>query len=467
MVFFKALFCLVVMGTTPTQTTDFNLDSEVGSLLESGASTQMGQSEETGYWFLAVGPADISATVPEKKARTLAEMEAKKALAAFLGQTLSASDSYSYEESDAGSREEFSSKKKSEIAELLRGVRIARCEVRGNEVIAVAGVTEKTVDASKLLAEKMADGPESHVEASGDGASFNEALDAACRNALSQAFGYSMLASDSVSENEKLRSRAFSDIKGSVSAYRILEQRIEGGRHFVRIVAEINKDELKESYGAQMKSFGDPLFYIEAANEEAKTLFTDWFVGKGFKMTGTPDNADYKIDISTKFSKVRHPANGRAGTQLLMKLVCYDKGGVRLFNLQSDPRKAASFIGTSERQEQIAVEKAVEQVETPLHKRIQAAVNDMVNNGRSIRLVFRGVKSQEQAKAIRELCDEIAEVPNASVATYSINEEVQTATIRFVLKGNSSDFLSELKERCPELPPAISVKQSKIIFEVE
>ncbi len=148
-----------------------------------------------------------------------------------------------------------------------------------------------------------------------------------------------------------------------------------------------------------------------------------------------------------------------------MNLVCYDKGVVRLFSLQSDPRKAASFIGTSERQEQLTVEKAMNQIEEPLHKRIQAAVNDMVNNGRSVRLVFRGIKTKEQAEMLQALCDEIAEVPNASVATYSINEQVQTATIRFNLKGNSADFLSELKERCPDLPPTISVKQNKIIFE--
>lgn len=463
MFFFKALFCLVVMGTAP-QPTEFNLDSEVERLLESGAATQMGEDEKSGVWFLAIGEMPLEG-LEERKALTLAELEAKKALAAFMTQTVSASTSYSYEEDESGSKEGFSSRMRSDIDAMLKGIRIIRREVKGDKAIAIAGFTEKSVNAAKLLADKVSRESESCVEATGEGKTFEAALDAACRNALSQAFGYSMIASDSVSESETLRSRMFSDIKGSVSAYRILEQRTEGGRHYVRIVAEINKDELKESYGAQMKSFGDPLFYLEAKNEEAKTLLTDWFVGKGFKMTGTPTNADYKIEVSTKFSKVKHPANRRAGTQLLMNLVCYDKGGVRLFSLQSDPRKAASFIGTSERQEQLTVEKAMNQIEEPLHKRIQAAVNDMVNNGRSVRLVFRGIKTKEQAEMLQALCDEIAEVPNASVATYSINEQVQTATIRFNLKGNSADFLSELKERCPDLPPTISVKQNKIIFE--
>lgn len=464
MFFLKALFCLVMMGSAP-QPTEFNLDSEVERLLESGAPTQMGENEQSGIWFLALGEISLEG-LEEREALTRAELEAKKALAAFMSQTVSATSSHTYEEDENGSKETFSSRMRTDIDAMLKGIRIIRREVRGDKAIAIAGFTENSVDAANLLAKKMSQESESCIEAAGDGKTLEEALDAACRNALSQAFGYSMVASDSVSESDTLRTRVFSDIRGSVSAYRILEQHVDGGRHYVRIVAEINKDELEESYGAQMKSFGDPLFYLEAENEEAKTLLTDWFVGKGFKMTGTAANADYKIEVSTKFSKVKHPANRRSGTQLLMKLVCYDKGGVRLFTLQSDPRKAASFIGTAERQEQLTVEKAMNQVEEPLHKRIQSAVNDMVNNGRPVRLVFRGIKTKAQAEMLQKLCDEIAEIPQASIATYSVNEQVQTATIRFNLKGNSADFLSVLKERCPELPPSISVKQSKIIFEV-
>lgn len=464
MFFLKALFCLVMMGPAP-QPSEFNLDSEVERLLESREPTQMGQSEQSGIWFLALGEISLEG-LEEREALTRAELEAKKALAAFMSQTVSASSSHTYEEDENGSKESFSSRMRSDIDAMLKGIRIIRREIKGDKAIAVAGFTEKSIDAAKLLAKKMSQESESCIEATGDGKTFEEALDAACRNALSQAFGYSMISSDSVSETDTLRSRIFSDIQGSVSSYRILDQRVDGGRHYVRIVAEINKDELKESYGAQMKSFGDPLFYLEAENEEAKTLLTDWFVGKGFKMTGMVAGADYKIEVSTKFSKVKHPANRRSGTQLLMKLVCYDKGGVRLFTLQSDPRKAASFIGTSERQEQLTVEKAMNQIEEPLHKRIQTAVNDMVNNGRPVRLVFRGTKTKAQAEMLQKLCDEIAEIPQASVATYSVNEQVQTATIRFNLKGNSADFLSALKERCPNLPPSISVKQSKIIFEL-
>jgi hypothetical protein len=138
---------------------------------------------------------------------------------------------------------------------------------------------------------------------------------------------------------------------------------------------------------------------------------------------------------------------------------------VQLFTLQNDPRKAAVFFGTPERQAQIAVEKAVKQINKPLHERLQRAISDMVNNGRTVRMVFRNVRTKSQCAFIEDVVNVINDMPGASSATSSLNEKVAVATVRFTLKGNPEDFVGLLREQMPDLPAALSVSVNKIVFE--
>lgn len=432
-------------------------------LMSDGAETLAGETPETGLWVVAVGFAPMEGK-SRKDATALASLEAKNALGSFLTSQIASAAQLHEQEDDSGTSASFSRWVTADVSELLKGVQIVKTFVKDNEMVAVAFLTEKTADASNRLRRAMAKERPGTVEATGSGPTKDAAVQAACRSALEQVCGTSIVASDAV-VGDAVRARAYSDVQGIVSAYRILSQEYEESVYTVKIVAEIDKDELQESYGAQLKSVGDPLFFLTSTNDDALRQMGDWFIGKGMKTTLNKGTSDYKIEILTKFNNRKHPSSGKMGVQLQMTIVCYDKAGVQLFTLQNNPRKAAAFIGDAERQAQIAVEKAVKQIGKPLHERLQRAIADMVNNGRTVRMVFRNVKTKRQCAFIEEIANVVNETPGATSATSSLNETVAVATLRFTLKGNPEDFLGLLRERIPDLPPALSVSTNKIVFE--
>ena len=406
-------------------------------LQEDGAVSDFGQDASTGLWIVTLG----KGATPEAAA-----LEARKEMAAFLSSQIQAASESTYAESDAGIAETFRQMARVDINQLLRGVRIESNRVVGDESVAVAVMTQKTIDATNVMRQAIAGDKPGTVRANGEGPTKEVALEAAKRSALEQVMGTTVVASDA-SADGSLRSRVFADVQGAVSAYRILDEKQDGDVYRVSIVAEIDKDELQDSYGAQMKAIGDPIFWIDSPNQDAQSQLSDFLMGKGLK------------------TAIQKSANKRTGTQLQLTVVCYDKAGVQLFTLQNDPRKASTFVGTEERQRQITMEKAVKQIATPLHQRLQRAVNDLTNNGRTIRMVFRNVKTQEQCDRIERLTEEINDFPGASSATYALNEAVSVATVRLTLKGNPQDFLGLLRERVPDLPAALSVSTNKIVFE--
>lgn len=451
--FLSLTFCVcasVVWAAAP----DFAAVAE--RMRADGVVSDFGQDTSTGLWVVTLG----KGTTPEAAA-----LDARKEIAAFLSSQIQAASESTYTEDDAGIKETFRQMARVDINQLLKGVRIESNRVVDGESVAVAVMTQKTIDATNIMRQAIADEKPNTVTASGEGATKEAALESAKRSALEQVMGTTVVASDA-SADGSLRNRVFADVQGAVSAYRILDEKQDGGTYRVKIVAEIDKDELQDSYGAQMKAIGDPLFWIDSSNQDAQSLLSDFLMGKGLKTAIQKGaSADYRVVITPKFERRTHPMNKRTGTQLQLTVVCYDKAGVQLFTLQNDPRKASTFVGTEERQRQIAMEKAVKQIGKPLHERLQRAVNDLTNNGRTIRMVFRNVKTQEQCAFVERLTEEINDFPGASSATYALNESVSVATVRLTLKGNPQDFVGLLRERVKELPAALSVSTNKIVFE--
>lgn len=443
----------------------FDAQAEAEKLLASGADSAQGQSPETGHWLLAVGLTDAEGK-SASDAIALASLEARRAVAACFTTTIAAVTEMQMQEDDDGSSSSFAQWARSDVSEVLRGVRIVASQIKDGQAVAVALLTEKTADATRKLRAVMEASRPGTVEADGIGFTKEAAVQAACRSALEQVCGTSVIASTASLDNDSVKQRAFSDVQGLVSAYRILEQEEKDGQIHVRIVAEVDLSELQESYGAQMKSIGDPLFYITSTNDDALRQMSDWFIGKGFKTTTHQGTSDYKIDILTKALARKHPSSGKEGLQVQLTITCYDKAGVQLFSLQNDPRKATSFIGDAERQSQICIEKAVKQIEKPLHERVQRAVSDLANNGRSVRIVFRNVVALEQSSLVEAVTSQLNDMPGASSATSSYNDATRTATVRFTLKGNPQDLMDLLRQRMPALPPAVSVSTNKIIFEL-
>ncbi len=459
------LVATVAWGLMPCATAGvFDQDAVLARMRADGVESLSGSADDTGFWVVASGTT-TRAGKSQKQAREAARLEARANLAKFFSSKVSAGAQSAYEESDGASRESFAKWARSSTEQQLAGVRIIACEEVGDEVRAFALLAQKTVDASAQMKAALDALPPGTVRAKGEGATRKAAIESACRSALEQVNGVRTVARESASDDSAVRSRVSTDVQGLVSAYRVLDEKQADGLWHVEIVATIDKDELQESYGAQLKSMGDPLFYICGANDDSVKQMSDYFIGKGFKTTTHQGTADYKIELLCKFDRVNHPINGKPGTQLQLSAVCYDKAGVQLFSLQNDPRKAATFVGTDQRQTQICVEKAVRQVGKPLHSRLQRAIGDLVNNGRTVRLVFRNATQAAQVALIERAASEINAWLGSGTATVSRNDAVAVSTLRLTLKGNPQDFLDELRQRVPELPAALSVSVNKITFE--
>ena len=440
-----------------------DIDEGVKTMRANGSKTITGSDDSVGLWIMALGSRSLEG-LSQKDADAMAEIDARKAIAGFLQSSISATAEMSVTESGAGSSESFKQWARTDINELLKGCRIERMFTSGDTAYAVALLTQKSIDASDLMKRAMAGERPGTVRATATGSSKEDAVQKACRSALEQFFGSSMVASDA-SFNDDVRRRAYADVQGSVSAYRVIVERPEGDRVYVEIVAEINKDELKESFGAEMKSVGDPVFLLDCQREDLKILIADWMTQHGIKVNEGTKGADYKIKVNPTFYQVTHPANGRKGVQLSLNLDCFDKAGNKFFSLKNDPRKAAAFISHQERQMQICVDKAMAQMEKPLHQHVQKAVSSMVNNGRQARLVFRNVTTKEQTGYLQQLVAVINDMGTAGSASYALREDVLVATVRFNLKGNLNDFIEDIKKLNIGIPPPLQVSTNKAVFE--
>ncbi len=457
--FVVAFLCIVLYAEG-----SFNVTAACDNLLASGSETISGETEMTGLWVVAIGRTEM-ASHTEKDAKALAILDAKRALATFLNAQVSSAAEHSMKEDDTGVSSSFSQWARIDVNQALAGVRIEKTVTHEGEILAFAVMTEKTADVTNRLKRAIAQEKPGTVEATGMGATQEAALQAACRSALEQVCGTSVVASDAA-VGDAIRSRTYADVQGMVSAYRVIKEVREGNDFSVTILAEINKEELQESYGAQMKSMGEPLFWITSDNEDAAVEMTDFLMNKGLKTSVQKGTSDYKVELKAEFNEVTHPVKKRKGTQLQLTALCYDKTGVLMFSLANDPRKATFFTGNTERQRQLAVARAVKQMGKPLHERLQRAIADMVNNGRTVRMVFRNVASFEQCAFIEGVTEVINDMPGASAATYLHNDDVKVSTIRFSLKGNPQDFVGLLRERVETLPEALSVSTNKIVFEL-
>lgn len=433
-------------------------------LIAGGGSAQAGLADDVGFWLVTVGDTADRGDIDESRAA--AALRARAEAAAFIATKLSANTVQAVTEDDSGISAYFSRMSRADVDTLLRGLSIIAYREQNGRVIAVALLTQRTADAAKLLGQAMASARPGTVEAFGEGPTTEAALEAAKRNALEQVLGATVVASDATAGGELLRSRTYTDVDGVIAAFRVLSEEDIASGVRVRIVAEIDPDFLQDSYSAQLKSIGDPIFFLVSDDDDVLRHMGDWLIGKGLKVSTNQGTADYKVELTTKYSSATHPTDGRHGTRLQLTAVCYDKAGVQLFSLVGDPRYSTVFTGNAAYQQQAAAAQAVEALGDPLHKRLQQAVNDVMNNGRTVRLVFRNVTTEDQLDLLERITEELNDFPVTTAATYSLGKDGTTATVRCTLKGNPQDFLGLLRERVPELPEALTVSTNKIIFQL-
>lgn len=357
---------------------------------EAGKTLDSDETKEDGVYCIALAAInDVEGKTVQQKVGE-AELEAKRKLTAYVqGETVTASRSVesrsatvtSEGEKTTKSFSKFQKKIESKVDAFVRGTKVVgQVTVKETSYI-VCVTTERFEDDSAILKAAQAEyGDDGVVKAVGEAESLELATQKAIRGAVEQVLGTVVVGYDKMSTKSEFQHKVFSGTDGVVEKYRVLsETEIELGKR-VEIVAKVSKKSLFDNYSNYMKFLGDPAFYIESNSTDLQSHFTQFFTDMGIRIAPCPDAAVYVIHCIGEYRVVKHPANGRQGTQLSLRFKISEiNGNEVLVDMKNDPRKSASFIGKDpDRQKELCSEKAFAQMKDPLHEKIQAMVGKLV-----------------------------------------------------------------------------------------
>ena len=321
----------------------------------------------------------------------MARVNAVQRLGEFLGSQISAASRHETSEATVNGQTEvkefFSSVTEVQVRQLLKGVQDYGSDSDGDTVTAIVYLTTKAQDKSaELKAAMNAMGDEGTVKAIGEGRTHDIAVQLALRSAVEQVVGTMVVGETKITDNEAVRNKIFSGAEGFVDEYRITAEATVTVGTRIEIVAKVSKKKLLDSYRTYLKALGDPVFYLDCTSSESDgedtqiaARFGQFFRKLGFKIAKTPEGADYCINASGSYRRVKSPMDeNEVYTQYSMVIKVLSKTGEELLSLPNNPRKSAVSLGDPEREREICAEKAFKQMEKPVHEAINAMIARMM-----------------------------------------------------------------------------------------
>lgn len=365
------------------------VDAAVKQMQADGAEVRAGCTKALGVFVVASGTAEITGS--KAKAKTVARANAMKNLAGYFGTDIANITKSAYTESTVDDQTEikefFSSVTESKVKELLKGVQDYGSDSDGDTVTSILYLTTKSADKSaELKAAMNALGDEGTVQAVGEGKTHDVAVQLALRSAVEQVVGTMVVGETKITDNEAVRNKIFSGAEGFVDEYRITAEATVAVGTRIEIVAKVSKKKLLDSYRTYLKALGDPVFYLECTSADSDgedkqiaARFGQFFRKLGFKIAKTPEGADYCINASGSYRRVKSPMDeNEVFTQYSMIIKVLSKTGEELLSIPNNPRKSAVSLGDPEREREICAEKAFKQMEKPVHEAINAMIARMM-----------------------------------------------------------------------------------------
>lgn len=355
-------------------------------MLVDGAGTRAACNRELGVYIVAMGEAEITGS--KAKAKTVARTQALKNIGAYLGSQVSASETVGFKSAkDVNGIEQteefFSSMMQVNVKQALKGVQDLKMIDDGDKIIAIVYLTTKASDKSAELKAAMNSlGDEGTVKAVGEGKTHDVAVQLALRAAVEQVVGTMVVGETKITDNESVRNKIFSGAEGFVDEYRVVGEGSVTIGCRVEIVAKVSKKKILDSYRVYLKTLGDPVFYLDCKSSDSDgedkqiaARFGQFFRKLGFKISKTPEGANYIINASGEYRRVKNPLDEKQTfTQYSMIIQVLSKTGEELLSLPNNPKKSAVCINNPERERELCAEKAFKQMEKPVHE----AINDMI-----------------------------------------------------------------------------------------
>lgn len=386
-------FMAVLLGVLTAAGT-FGVPPQVEALAErmlaDGADARAAYNKDLGVYIVAMGTAEITGS--KAKAKTVARMAALKNIGEYLGSQVSASETAGMKSTTdvngvEQSEEFFSSVMQVNVKQALKGVQDLRVVEDGDKMVSIVYLTTKSSDKSaELKAAMNTMGDEGTVKAVGEGKTHDVAVQLALRSAVEQVVGTMVVGETKITDNEAVRNKIFSGAEGFVDEYRIVGEATVTVGARVEIVARVSKKKLLDSYRVYLKTLGDPVFYLECTSSDSEgedrqiaARFGQFFRKLGFKISKTPEGADYLINASGSYRRVTNPIDeDQIFTQYSMVITVLSKTGEELLSLPNNPRKSAVCINNPERERELCAAKAFRQMEKPVHEAINAMIARMM-----------------------------------------------------------------------------------------
>lgn len=438
------LLCAALLFYAVPEAAGFNVNSIIAKM---GDQTPVcGQNPETGFWIVAYADVFPEKGMNENEKHELGLAMAKKEIASFFGTTVKSSEQFSStvkvsEENgkETSSVEEVLKEAVSvDVNQFLRGVAIAKAEDKGEFVRYYCYTSTRIINAAAEMEAEKSKLPPDTVRAVGFAPALGgestetlqrAALASAKRYAVEQVLGSSIAANTQVQDSTKIYSRIYASASGFVEDFRIVSENRTAQGYEVRIIAKVARNKLMQDYTASLKAMGDPAFAVITNQKDLYMSLCDFFSGLGIRIIANPQAADYLILANGDFREVIHPASRQSGTQLSLWIRIVDpKTNQELFAIKNDPRKAAVFYTSVERQIELSAQKAFTQVKKPLHEKLNQLLGKMATTGREVRIVIDNY-TESFSDELRIIVKAVENIPGSSNVNMKVNDIEQTATI--------------------------------------
>lgn len=354
-----------------------------------GVEQRAGFDKRLGVYIVAKGDAEITGS--KAKAKTVARANALENLAGFFGTQIESATRTETTEVAVGEqseiREFFSKTTKTQVKQLLKGVQDLEMDDDGDTMTAWIYLTTKAQDKSEELQQAMqAMGDEGTVKATGEAGTHQNAIQVALRAAVEQVVGTMIIGETKIADNESVRNKIFSGAEGFVDTYRVMEELEISVGWRITVVAKVSKKKILDSYRVYLKALGDPVFCLrcrstdsEGEDRQIAARFGQFFRKLGFKISETPEGADYLINAEGSYRRVKNPMDeDQVFTQYSMVIRVLSKSGEELLSLPNNPKKSAVCINNPERERELCAAKAFKQMEKPVHEAVNAMIARMM-----------------------------------------------------------------------------------------
>ncbi len=483
--FFLLFFLFFLIAANPVAVA-FDLEQEIAAMKSIGKPQKIGNSTETGYYIICIEEISVSDGLNDNMAAELGMVQVRKTIAGFFNTQVDSSLTQAREttvmtkgaDETVTLREMTQELTKVDIRQLLRGVVVHQVERKGDFIEVICFFSQKMANAAGEMKDAMEKLPPDTVRSVGIAMKGNaevidvlrnQALQAAKREAVEQVLGTIVAGTTQVQDSEQVRAKIFASSSGFIETYRILEEKSFAGVYRVVIVAKVARDKLLSDYSSQVKSMGNPGFYVRADNQELYLTFVKFFTGLGLRMVAVPDSADYVIDAIGEYRQLKHPASGLNGVQLSLWIRIFDAtSNQELLSQKNNPRQSAVFHASGERQKEIATEKAFSQIREPLHRELNKMIGKMTVSGRPVQIVIDNYSDAFSAE-LAVIGDAIGMLPGCSAPNIKIDGVGMQAVLSTDYSGTMDTLESFLRtamgKRIParaRIPRTVSISANRL-----